>query len=613
MKFFVAFTFAQLGFASAYLPIPRRDISQSANASPPPRKEISSMSDDEFSLFALAMQRWQRASIGNVGGFYQVAGIHGAPHVYWDGNVYQSSTGQGNKDTGYCFHGTKDFYLWHRPYLALFEQQMQATASMIANNWSQANRTYFQGIARTLKFPYWDWAQNGGSIPSRISSSQITITSSNGSSATIANPLFSHTLVSGANLGTDVCPGGSSSTTCRGSSAQADMQKSGATLRRQTALLLNTANVCWNVFATYSSSERRASGCSSSSVNSLESIHNTVHNNICGTMCDLDTAAYDPIFWLHHANVDRIGALWNYLNPNVKVTSTKSNSGNFVFNAGINRDASFTYLPFRTSNGNTDWWSPSQLYDVRTSGYTYPEIADLPSVATLQSRVNAMYGNGRTQQTVSTSLRIRRDQATSLESRQAEASANLIDPPSVAAIAPFLATLISANGSYSEYNAEIDIRRSVAPGKSFNLHLFFGDVPTTLSNSDYLGAANRVGGFSISQAGSSNADSSATGIVSLTDALLNTLVAGGLRDLRPHTVRQFVRARMVWRLVTSDGQNIGGNYARRSGLQIRVRRSVVTPDLGAPRPVPVVEAPEALTDQPIDNTQAQALPAGVAA
>ncbi|CAK1359952.1 Tyrosinase [Cercospora beticola] len=609
MKFSAAFTLAQLGFASAYLPIARRDVSQSGNASPPARKDITTMSFDEFSLFVLAMQQWQSSSTSTVGGFYQVAGIHGAPHTYWDGSAYQN-TNQGNKNGGYCFHGTKDFYLWHRPYLALFEQQMQATAVNISNNWASSGRTKFQGIANTLKFPYWDWARNGGTIPSRISSSSVLITNAAGQNVTVANPLFSHTLVSGANLGTNVCPGTSGSRTCRSSNAQRDMQNSGASLQRQTALLLNTANVCWNVFATYDSNERRASGCSSSSVNSLEGIHNTIHNNICGTMCNLDTAAYDPIFWLHHANVDRIGALWNYLNPNVKVTSTRSSSGNFVFSSGVNRDASFTYMPFRASQGNTDWWLPSQLYDVRTSGYTYPEIADRPSVATLQSRVNNLYGNGRTQQSASTSGKRHRIRA-SLEERQA--SARLIDPPSPAAIAPFRSTLISANGSYSEYTAEIDIRRSVAPGTSFNLHLFFGDIATGLSNSDYLAAANRVGGLSISQAASTNGANSATGIVPLTDALLNTLIAGGIRDFRPGTVRKFVRARMVWRLVTSDGQNIGGSGARSNGLQIRVRRSVVTPDNGAPRAVPVVEAPEAITEEPVDNTQAQALPAGVAA
>jgi tyrosinase len=70
------------------------------------------MGNEEFSLFILAMQQWQLASTSTVGGYYQVAGIHGAPHQYWDNDGGFQNTGQGNKDGGYCFHGTKDFYLW---------------------------------------------------------------------------------------------------------------------------------------------------------------------------------------------------------------------------------------------------------------------------------------------------------------------------------------------------------------------------------------------------------------------------------------------------------------------------------------------------------------------
>jgi tyrosinase len=42
--------------------------------------------------------------------------------------------------------------------------------------------------------------------------------------------------------------------------------------------------------------------------------HNDVHNAIggpTGLMANPDTAAQDPIFWLHHSNIDRIWAVWN--------------------------------------------------------------------------------------------------------------------------------------------------------------------------------------------------------------------------------------------------------------------------------------------------------------
>jgi tyrosinase len=41
-----------------------------------------------------------------------------------------------------------------------------------------------------------------------------------------------------------------------------------------------------------------------------ETPHNVVHGLVGGLMSDPQTAANDPIFWLHHANIDRIWSLW---------------------------------------------------------------------------------------------------------------------------------------------------------------------------------------------------------------------------------------------------------------------------------------------------------------
>lgn len=46
----------------------------------------------------------------------------------------------------------------------------------------------------------------------------------------------------------------------------------------------------------------------------FEGIHGAPHNWIGGTMARIDSPA-DPVFWLHHANVDRIWAQWQALHP----------------------------------------------------------------------------------------------------------------------------------------------------------------------------------------------------------------------------------------------------------------------------------------------------------
>jgi tyrosinase len=38
--------------------------------------------------------------------------------------------------------------------------------------------------------------------------------------------------------------------------------------------------------------------------------HNGVHSQVGGNMLDFDAAGLDPIFWLHHANIDRLWDVW---------------------------------------------------------------------------------------------------------------------------------------------------------------------------------------------------------------------------------------------------------------------------------------------------------------
>jgi tyrosinase len=51
----------------------------------------------------------------------------------------------------------------------------------------------------------------------------------------------------------------------------------------------------------------------------IEYIHGGIHvavgGDINGTMTNLPVAGFDPIFYLHHANVDRLIAMWQALNP----------------------------------------------------------------------------------------------------------------------------------------------------------------------------------------------------------------------------------------------------------------------------------------------------------
>jgi tyrosinase len=93
--------------------------------------------------------------------------------------------------------------------------------------------------------------------------------------------------------------------------------------------------------------------------------HNNVHNNIGGWMPSASSPR-DPIFFMHHSNIDRIWAVWNQNNPN-------------------SADPLWTNMPFTENfyNINGSFWSPkvSDLYVPETLGYTYGLTAVAAAIA----------------------------------------------------------------------------------------------------------------------------------------------------------------------------------------------------------------------------------------
>jgi hypothetical protein len=60
-----------------------------------------------------------------------------------------------------------------------------------------------------------------------------------------------------------------------------------------------------------------AAFCVSSCFGNLEQVHNDIHNILGGTSGEMATilyAGFDPLFWLHHCQLDR--ALWLFQNNN---------------------------------------------------------------------------------------------------------------------------------------------------------------------------------------------------------------------------------------------------------------------------------------------------------
>ncbi len=112
--------------------------------------------------------------------------------------------------------------------------------------------------------------------------------------------------------------------------------------------------------------------------------HNNVHNIVGGLMGGTQSAL-DPIFMMHHCNIDRIWAVWN---------ASPLNNQNST-------DPLWTDMPFQNNFYNPDgtFYSPkvSDLYTPENLGYTYglppapATVAAAPAIVALGEKLKTLY------------------------------------------------------------------------------------------------------------------------------------------------------------------------------------------------------------------------------
>ena len=103
----------------------------------------------------------------------------------------------GNEENGYCAHVSVLFPLWHRPYLALFEQVLYAAIQQITLLYpAGSGRDAYVEAAANFRIPYWDWAMKppeGQSVLPKCvgGSEEVTVNGPTGP-VVIDNPLFTY-------------------------------------------------------------------------------------------------------------------------------------------------------------------------------------------------------------------------------------------------------------------------------------------------------------------------------------------------------------------------------------------------------------------------------------
>jgi tyrosinase len=187
------------------------------------------------------------AAVSDDRGLQRWAGIHGLPLP-----MYCQHGGAGPQ-------GARLFLPWHRAYLYLFELQL---------------RDLLGAQAPAFALPWWDWTSahsHGAGVPDAFRDRRASGQ---------ANPLFSQPVQRSARVD------GKPTKTVRDPGDPRELPT-----RTDVERVLAETD-----FFTFSLK--------------LEDIHNGVHGWVGGTMGQIPWAAYDPVFWAHHAMIDRIWRLW---------------------------------------------------------------------------------------------------------------------------------------------------------------------------------------------------------------------------------------------------------------------------------------------------------------
>ncbi|KAH9989732.1 tyrosinase [Russula compacta] len=352
-------------------------------ADAPNRLEINDLvkpeNHDLFSLYIQALTVLYSTPQSDSVSHFSIGAIHGLPYQQWE-SAGGTDPDPGSEWGGYCTHGTVLFPTWHRPYIALYEQILQQNALEIAKGYQDQDR--WLTAARNLRAPFWDWATNSVPPPEVVSVDPIKITTPQGEEF-VPNPLIKYTFNPIPPSFPSDPPYNRWETTIRhpddptSPDATTDVEALLAELSRvQEDLTDSTYNLLTRVH-TWPGFSNHTPGDGGSASNSLEAIHDEVHGWVGGHMGDVPVAGFDPIFYLHHANVDRLLSLWRAVHPEVWVSEGPSGAGTFTIPANTQLDENTGLTPFWDTA--TEFWASSETTTTKSLQYTYPEFNNLDS------------------------------------------------------------------------------------------------------------------------------------------------------------------------------------------------------------------------------------------
>jgi tyrosinase len=319
--------------------------------------------------YAKAVQSMRDRQLTEPTGWRYFAAIHGFDPRAWEEVHYFTQgehvpTPDSTTIWNQCQHGTWYFLPWHRGYLQAFEAIIRAEIKALGGPWD------------TWALPYWNYFKaNQAKLPEEFATANWPDAGQNplyepqrygpeGDSTKIYVPFTGpdaaeedDALKDKAFIGTD--------------------QKTGGGFGGPNTPLLHFG--------------RHFGWLEAQPHNVIhDSVGGTGPNGVGGVLSDPITAGLDPIFWFHHANIDRLWEVWKKL-PRV--------SGDPTLPAWLLGPASVGDRAFvmPKPGGGTWTYTPADVQDLSSLDYVYDDVAPPAILDLLAARLHSL---GRTQEEV---------------------------------------------------------------------------------------------------------------------------------------------------------------------------------------------------------------------
>ena len=229
------------------------------------------------------------------------------------------------------------FPTWHRPYVALYEQLLASLFPGIVQDYAASNPDLGQRLndaSKIWRLPYWDWGIDSD-IPDEWSNVSIDIYDSKGGVVSVSNPLNHYTFhpidssfrpfrnpnYAGWRM-TLRSPNSSTNPNAQSRPAISNARLASNDFRQWILDLFPEVLFQPDPWGQFSNHTWNFIHRNQGTLTSLEGIHDQVHVDVGGNghMSDPAVAAFDPIFWFHHCQVDRLLNLWQTAYPDVYVS-----------------------------------------------------------------------------------------------------------------------------------------------------------------------------------------------------------------------------------------------------------------------------------------------------